>query len=397
MTGQDEAALRQSTDQLAKASVELKGSNAANVAVVLNRGQGGAIFGSEPPGDRVQIPLGHAGPLVEFRRVEVPNGRPFYLATTEVSVGQFISVVSALGAWNECRRLPWPDAPGQPDDRRGPRVWEWTGTGPAARLALPQLWLAREEDNDFAPSLRAERFNRMTVKAEAGGMPSLSHPMQQVSAQTALWFAALSGCRLPTSGEWLAAYEKSEKSVPPDQLNLRDLTWEMQRQYRANGKSQTVAGAVAFDEVIADGASPSSDPRTRSGNDGALFFRPVESGGGAVFHHLVGNVAEYLCEESERFEGLADTRSPEVISSFAAQAAGGLSVIGGSALSSPGMAVDRPYPLPHSDKGYADVGFRLALSAPARSLAEKVRWALRGQDYLWQGNQPQAAEVGMGH
>ena len=392
MSGQDEAALRQSTDELARASAELKDSAAANVAVVLSQPNGKAIFGNDPPGDRVKVALGRMGPSVEFRRVDVPNGKPFYLATTEVSVGQFIAVVSATGAWNECRQLPWPDAPGQPDQRRGPRVWEWTGSGGAARLTMPQLWFAKEDENDFAPSLRAERFNRMTLKLEAGGMPSPTHPMQHVSAETALWFASLCGCRLPTSQEWQAAYEKYEKNVPPDQFNLRDITWEIQRQYRSTGKLQPAA--FPFDEIFRDSASPSADQQTRPMNDGTLFFRPVDSAGGSVFHHLVGNVAEYLCEESERFDGLSDGRSPKVIADFAAQAAGGLSVIGGSALSPPAMPVDRPYPVPHFDQAYADVGFRLAISAPPRSLAEKVKWALRGQNYLWPSQEHAEVEMG---
>jgi hypothetical protein len=53
------------------------------------------------------------------------------------------------------------------------------------------------------------------------------------------------------------------------------------------------------------------------------------------------------------------------------------------------------------DQGYADVGFRLAISAPPRSLTEKVEWALEGQTYLWPNPNSQGrkreAEVGFGH
>jgi len=203
------------------------------------------------------------------------------------------------------------------------------------------------------------------------------------------------GCRLPTSREWLAAYEQFGKNVPPDQLNLRDVTWETERQYQATGKPSS----SLLDDIFQDTTSPSQDARTRPINDGTLFFRPVDSSGGSVFHHLVGNVAEFLCEDSERFENLADAKSPQVISSFAGQSAGSLSVIGGSALSSPSIPVDRPQPLPRADRGFADVGFRLAISAPPRSLAEKVKWALRGQNYVWPNQndgQAHASEVGLG-
>ncbi|HEY8749779.1 MAG TPA: SUMF1/EgtB/PvdO family nonheme iron enzyme [Tepidisphaeraceae bacterium] len=395
LAGRDEVALRQSTDQLARASVELKDSSAAAVAVALNRKVTKPIFNSQLPGETVTVALAGTGQSIEFHRVEVPDGRPFYLATTEVSIGDFVSVVNATKSWNQCLQLPWPQQPGQLDVRRGPRVWEWTGTGQSARLTPPQLWMVSEEDNNFAPLLRAERFNRMTLKPEAGGMPSKSHPMQQVSAQTALWFASMCGCRLPTSREWLAAYEQFGKNVPPDQLNLRDVTWETERQYQATGKPSS----SLLDDIFQDTTSPSQDARTRPINDGTLFFRPVDSSGGSVFHHLVGNVAEFLCEDSERFENLADAKSPQVISSFAGQSAGSLSVIGGSALSSPSIPVDRPQPLPRADRGFADVGFRLAISAPPRSLAEKVKWALRGQNYVWPNQndgQAHASEVGLG-
>lgn len=412
LAANDEPALRESVDQLARASAGLTDAPAAAAALsaALNKPAERQPFGSQPPGDRVMVALAGAQPPVEFRRVEVPDGRPVYLATTEVSTGQFMAAVDAARAWKDAAQLSWPAHPGEPDLRHGPRAWEWAAAGTTPRLAIPQLWLAREEDNDFAPGLRAERFNRMTLKADVGGMPSPAHPMQQVSAQTALWFAGLCGCRLPTSREWLAAYERYGKIVPAEQTNLRDLTWELQRQYASSGKSmasqpQQSQGAWPFDDVYHpdDGriqAAP-ADMRTRPSGDGALFFRPVDSGGGSVFHHLAGNVAEYLCEDWERFESLPDPRSPQAISSFASEAAGGMGVVGGSALSPPDVPTDRPIPLTRTDRGFADVGFRLALSAPPRSLAEKVKWALAGQDYVWPtknvDTQPHAAQAGIGH
>jgi hypothetical protein len=34
------------------------------------------------------------------------------------------------------------------------------------------------------------------------------------------------------------------------------------------------------------------------------------------------------------------------------------------------------------DAAYADVGFRLAFTAPSRSLAEKLEWVLAGQGFV---------------
>ena len=137
----------------------------------------------------------------------------------------------------------------------------------------------------------------------------------------------------------------------------------------------------AFEAVVLDNPMPAStgrvcqhpcDNRCRRGAvDAAVNMRDV--------HRFIADSIFH----SDRFDALADSRSPKVISNFAAQAAGGLAVIGGSALSSPAMPVNRPYPLPRADQAFADVGLRLAISAPPRSLAEKVKWALRGQTYLW--------------
>src|SRR6185369_6634403 len=96
------------------------------------------------------------------------------------------------------RKLQWPSLPEKGDGRRGPRVWEWSGPADAARLAPPQLWLTPEARNNFPPA----RFNTTILGAAAGGMPSERHPMQYVSAQGALYYAAALGCRLPTSAEW---------------------------------------------------------------------------------------------------------------------------------------------------------------------------------------------------
>jgi formylglycine-generating enzyme required for sulfatase activity len=253
-------------------------------------------------------------------------------------------------------------------------------------MAPAQLWLASESDNDFPIELRARRFNRMLLSDAAGGNPSEQHPMQQISAQAALWFAGLCGCRLPTSQEWAAAYQLYEKKGTPDQWNLRDRTWELQRGYVSAAFAALQPAQWPDEGIFRPEGLPlptGRDARSRSDSDGTLFFRPVALSGGSVFHHLVGNVAEYLCDAPEQFDGLKDKRSPQSVRSFAEQAAQNLAVIGGSALAPPEVPVDKPLPLTHPDQGYADVGFRLAFTAPAKSLSEQVKWALQGQSYLW--------------
>lgn len=382
----DDAALAQRIDQLKKAAGELKDRPAAMaLAAALSSDAAKAPFADKNPGELFRVALLGAQPPVEFKRVAPEGRRPFYLSTTEVSLGQFIAVMDAAGAWDLCRNLPWPSEPGKPDLRRGPRVWEWAdGTPP--RMAPAQLWLASESDNDFPIELRARRFNRMLLSDAAGGNPSEQHPMQQISAEAALWFAGLCGCRLPTSQEWAAAYQLYEKKGTLDQWNLRDRTWELQRGYVSAAFAALQPAQWPDEGIFRPEGLPlptGRDARSRSDSDGTLFFRPVALSGGSVFHHMIGNVAEYLCDAPEQFDGLKDKRSPQSVRSFAEQAAQKLAVIGGSALSPPEVPVDKPLPLTHPDQAYADVGFRLAFTAPAKSLSEQVKWALQGQTYLW--------------
>lgn len=385
----DQAALGQALDRLVTAAGELKDRpEAASLPARLSGASAKEPFADQNPGDLFRVALLGVQPPVEFKRVESQSGRSFYLCTTEVSVGQFAAAVEAAGAWKQAGELPWSYKPSQADVRRGPRSWEWVAQGGVARLSPPQLWLTPDDANDFAPPLRASRFNRMSLAEAVGGGPSDQHPMQQVSAQAALWFAGICECRLPTAREWLTAYETYEKKGTIEQWNLRDRTFELQRAYASGGDFVAMSPPQWPD----DGAfrpetyalAVARNARSRNENDGALFFRPVDASGGSVFHHLVGNVAEYLCDESEAFERLDDKRSPEAVRKFAQQFGRGLSVIGGSALSAPELPVDKPLSLPRSDQGYADVGFRLACTAPARNLAERAKWALAGQKYLWQ-------------
>jgi formylglycine-generating enzyme required for sulfatase activity len=332
------------------------------------------------PGEIVSLP--GITPAMQFHRVEPAEGRPFYLATTEVSLAQFQSVVQSAAAWPQAVKLPWPAAPGAPDKRHGPRVWEWSGQ-PILAMSSPQYWLAPDEDNDFPIPLRAGRFNRMVLAEGAGGPPEPDHPMQQISAQGALFFAGLCGCRLPTPREWQAAYEKFEKIGPTERWNLRDQTWAQQQKYVA----QTNGARWPDDGIFRpEGANiPAGASATAAAySDGVLYFRHVNSpASGSIFHHLVGNVSEYLCAASNQFERWTDKKTAEGVRNFAMKNTESFFIIGGSALSPPQVPVDKPLALEKTDQGYADVGLRLAFTAPARTLAEKARWTLGEPHYLW--------------
>lgn len=331
-----------------------------------------------------------------FRRVEPAGGRgrPFYLGTTEVTLEQYAAVIDATGAWGEVLALPWGVRPGpdQKDSRLGPRGWEWDVSANPPRMAATQAWM---EDTNIARVLRAEEtpFNRMSLGEQYGGNPSPRHPMQQIPAQAALHFASLLNCRLPTSDEWLAAFAAEARAAQGAAAgagrNLRDRTWETQTQYAmAEGLPATKwpdQGAFVR-PADAGGAVTASASRSANGrdNDGVLLFRPVDPAAGAVaFRDLVGNVAEFVCDAPEAFAARPDGRVPTDPRAFASQAADSVFVIGGSALSPRDVPVDRKLPVAKTDIGYADVGFRLAFTAPARSPAERLKWALGDQTYVW--------------
>lgn len=221
----------------------------------------------------------------------------------------------------------------------------------------------------------------MVLADRYGGPPEPDHPMQQISAQAALYYAALCGCRLPATREWLAAYEQFEKSTTDAQWNLRDQTWEQQRKYMADsGSTRSLEDGI----FRAEPASRGRPAKAMSFDDGTLYFRHVASpASGSVFHHLIGNVAEFECDDVEAFDSWKDKKTAAGIAGFAMAQSHSLFVIGGSALGPTDVPPTKPIPVAHTDKGYADVGLRLAFTAPARSLAERVKWTVGELKYRW--------------
>lgn len=335
-------------------------------------------FADKNPGNVFLLTLPGSGGSAQFVRVEPHAARPFYLCTSAVSVRQFAAVMDADDGWTVARRLPWPYEHGAPDRRPGPRAWQWTGT----TIAPPLAWLTPPEANDFAPSLRLAPFNRKALRDGAGGPPSPDHPMNYLSAQAALYFAAACQCRLPTPDEWQAAYAAFEKTESLDHWNLRDQTWELQRQYLSTQNTSRwpddgIFPASAGQSLIGRNAT------FRSSNDGILYFQSAKVGGGAVFHHLVGNVSQYCCSAADAFDQWPDRKTAAGIAHFAQAWAKSFAIIGGSALSPPEVPFDRPQPLARTDDAWADVGLRLAFTAPARSLAEKIKWTVGNPPFIW--------------
>jgi len=319
---------------------------------------------------------------LEFVRIEPPGQAPSYLCTTEVTVGLFADVVKAKARWNEFRGM-LPTYESRDDDTRpGPRVWQIAegDTG----LVHATSWCR------MPPGLKSEEFYAQGIDP---GTPRRDDPMQHVSIHAAAYLAALLGARLPTAAEWACAYETYEKADPAATPNLRDKTWARQQ---ANIRKLEESGAIGamVDQAYPDAGAfwpkdfaprqERKDAQARTDlDDGLLWFARVGVSKARTFHHLVGNVAEFTFEDAAA-AGKLTNPAAEDIRKLVQSAPGSVRVIGGSALSAPALSLAEPYvPDPaRASEGFADVGFRLAFTAPAMPLHTRLRRALNQRGYL---------------
>jgi hypothetical protein len=200
--------------------------------------------------------------------------------------------------------------------------------------------------------------------------PSKRQPMQYVAPEAAIYFAQeLLACRLPTPGEWKAAYRLHAR----DNWNLRDRTFKVLQRW-TYGPSVAerfmpdlgifiTANEKLTPEIWMESklmARPPTAVSDREYDDRALWFREVAPAGMGAFNHLVGNVAEMVYEN------------------------GKLYTIGASALSPPSRPIDREVEIPNwraGNKGYSDIGFRLAFPAPPNP-TQQLLALLEKQTYL---------------
>jgi len=347
----------------------------------------------QKPGDAYKLSIKNSPYSVQFVRVAAPGVRPFYLATTETSIGMFMDAVGAANAWPGANALLTP-----PGRVLGPQAWA-RDTNPANPIVRYSTWRFDDGRNpaqefDFVQTLRQTKFNRHTLASDLGGNPQEEHPIQQVPAQAAMFTAALLNCRLPTVREWQSAYTLFEAKTDVHKWNLRDQTFKMQLDYRAQGApNQWPDNEVSGAYWPKDRPRP-GEPKVVDNDDGTLLFRKVDAPGGSTFLNLVGNVAEFVCNAPEAFDGLPGRQTPDAVAQFAAsmvkapkgasatKASGKLFVIGASALSDPSLDPIKPYPVSSPTEPFADVGFRLAFTAPALTVAERLKWAIDEQQYL---------------
>lgn len=303
---------------------------------------------------------------LEFHRVDAPGIEPFFIGSTEVSLGAATELLDGADAWRDLASLFSNTDPGE-DFRRGPRVWRWTEDPKKGPIMRPATKWLRE--------LATGRSVSDTPAGMSVPPPGPGSPMNYVSPAAALFIAQLAGCRLPTEAEWTAALSLSHPERDLQKANLRDQTWKREQDHVAEiARSGTVSWPDADVFLPLPGAGLAERPRTgregvaRDWDDGVLWFAEVDRApaGQTSPLHLVGNVAEYVLTG----DGLGAMAAPGVPPSPGAirdrlRQASAVEVIGASALSPVELEPTRGYPveLAEAVDGFADVGFRMAFNA----------------------------------
>ena len=335
-----------------------------------------------------------------------PSVVPFYMATTEVSIKLFAGVMQAKPVlyFNQASQLlPNADTPQR-----------WIG---------PHGWELDKNRHVLAPrqNMWCDDFQ---FKNGERPVPIGDHPMQYVTPEAAMYIARLIGCRLPTAAEWREAYEYSKRQAQRDPSDyssvmmgwkLRDKVWDEERdQAAATAASRwlddgiygsfpapfgTHAQAASWlsspylQQLVKAGASTVTQiPAQQTGNarisplieNNTVLFRPCAYSVNDCFHDLVGNVAEFVLDQSSaiRAEAELPAESPEKVVSFFQNPDTKLFVIGGSALSPPEFGFDQPLPVTHDQtlNGFSDVGFRLVFADP--EARQRATFDLASAQYL---------------
>ncbi len=291
-----------------------------------------------------------------FTFIGVEGAPPFFLCTTEFSVGVLMDLMADKALRPKLQ--PWmTKVVGSP--RNGPQMWVLDSDN---LVRLNSQWTGERK-----PGWPPENA-LYSPKIKDPGSPTANAPLQYIPPEAALSLARdVMGCRLMQPDEWRALVKSglTEKSADPlVGPNLRDLTWEAEQKYFfSDGKGLI---HVPLDADIFWPAEFKDRKKTASGlaatikegsrDDGVLWFAPAKSDEAQPerVRNLIGNVAEYLYDE--------------VAKAFY--------VAGGSALSPPEVVPEKIYPVESLDSklGYSDVGLRLAFDAPGSVVG---RWRLQ--------------------
>lgn len=313
---------------------------------------------------------------VEFVRLEpedFPTLRePVYIATREVSVELFDAVADDRGGWSRLNtdEVWFHLGPAVSDPLAGYsgiRAWRVDPSGGFGGIEPNIRWYSPDKSDRF----RQETFGDDATRRAL--LPKGSDPMQSLPATAAAEWSAMIGCRLPTPEEWQAALASERQTVQGGNWHLRGPAFAAQRErvkaaMDARGRSTEDPLMYPDDTAFPGQVRRLNIPEFKTGAEAGVrsdgsgdrwLFEPVSGSRGAEFHHLIGNVAEYVARGSGA--------SAEYF------------VIGGSALSAPELPLEEAIgPIARAPRYYfSDVGFRPAfsgagISAESRPLEERL-------------------------
>lgn len=340
--------------------------------------QGGTLppdFARDSAGDDlIYTPAFEPAHPLRFKRISVKStGESFYLCTTEVTAGWFISLVIDQHKPVLWRKLLDFTVPGR---LAGPSVWRASIIRGQITLNRDRGWLAvgnhnwDEQRDKYIPP---------------GDGPSIQSPMQYVSPLAAMEAARIAGCRLPTVAEWQAAYESGLRDGDD---NIGGANWAALRDSIAGlnpvppssetwRKFKMELGIENADGEKLPFAGPAQDQPTD-----VLWFRKAPTDATAL-HDMNGNVAEWVLsdtpdapaprlESDEPFTVVDETgeyvingQDDPALSAFYQHCLR----IGLTSTSAKGDDPEKAY-LPVDERGnhhhqFYDVGFRLALDDPS--------------------------------
>jgi len=312
-----------------------------------------------------------------FRLVVLPDGRGAYVCETELPVGVVTGLAQADPGFAEAigKSFEWFDP--QRDSRLGMLVWEWAGTKDEPELVPAASWVSSvwvPEGEYYANGL-PEAF------------PTGQSPMQRISLSDAMFIGARLGCRLPTDGEWLAAYAQIRGASIDSGWNLRDQSFEAQVRFvEANGGGwrQAMMPDADAQEQFRDGPAYAFD-------DGKVWVGEVEGGPEGPFRQILGNVHEFVILDALGEEEALGSRSvppaaetPDRWYAVARSVRAG--VMGGSVFSRSDAPIDEASIVKDVPGGWSDVGVRLAFSPESgrvrRSVSARLKSLLDDAPFL---------------
>ncbi|CAN5805778.1 hypothetical protein BH11PLA1_BH11PLA1_17730 [soil metagenome] len=337
-----------------------------------------------PPGqlDTLTYQAPDGATKMSFHRISVPGAPETYLATTEFSIGAAAALL--IDAAEAARLKPIAEDSPLRGDNYATGILGWSydarrGITPNAATGDFQLakgWMRIPVD-ERRKVWGSEEFFPPGLDVQP---PSAGSPLTRINIVTASALAQVMNCRLPTVDEWRAALtggsaggEAAAIQAQVAGAHLRNKSWETWTTHLATVAASRKGAGSTLTAPKRDGAGSSGNAAALVAADGPLLFGDVAVDPNPTFHHLVGNVAEFVWA------------GPPKAGASAAEMRTNVRLIGGSALSTTPIAeLGAPMKVSATEKQtFADVGFRVAFSGGGiEPLFVRVTKALAAVPYV---------------